>query len=352
MRPRLRDAVMRYVSALILFAFLLLCGCKTVSVSKPQFPAVGSIERLSPELADIIPDGTRVELLADGFKWVEGPVWVPRGEFLLFSDIPANTVYRWKEGNGISAYLKPSGYSGSTPRGGEVGSNGLALDSNGRVILCQHGDRRIAKLEKSGVITALAERYDDRRFNSPNDLVINKRGDIYFTDPIYGLPKGMNDPDRELPYCGVYRLAKNGQVTLLTRQLMLPNGLAFSPDEKWLYVAVSDPARPVIMKYEVKSDGTFGESSVFFDATTLAGSRKELPDGLKVDEKGNLFATGPGGVLVIARDGRHLGTILTGDLTSNCAWGDDDGGTLYITANHMICRIRTLTRGFAAAGKD
>lgn len=342
---------MRYLRV-VTIAFLLLAGCKTVSVPKPQFPAVGSIERLSPELDDIIPDGTRVELLVDGFKWVEGPVWVQRGEFLLFSDIPANTVYRWKEGKGVSAYLKPSGYGGAVPRSGEVGSNGLALDSNGRLILCQHGDRRIAKLEKSGIITPLAERFDDRRFNSPNDLAINKHGDIYFTDPTYGLPKGVNDPDRKLPYCGVYRLSRSGAVTLLARQLSLPNGLAFSPDEKWLYVSVSDPARPVIMKYEIKSDGTLGESSVFFDATALTGSRKGLPDGLKVDEKGNVFATGPGGVLIIARDGRHLGTILTGDLTSNCAWGDDDGGTLYITVNHMICRIRTLTRGVASGGRD
>ncbi|MGA2500169.1 MAG: SMP-30/gluconolactonase/LRE family protein [Tepidisphaeraceae bacterium] len=334
---------MRYFAA-VTITFLFLCGCKTVSVSKQQFPAIGSIERLSPELGDIIADDARVELLADRFKWVEGPVWVPRGEFLLFSDIPANMVYRWKEGKGVSAYLKPAGYSGPTPRGGELGANGLALDANGRLILCQHGDRRIAKLEKSGVVSALAERYDDRRFNSPNDLAINRRGDIYFTDPIHGLAGGATDPGRELPYCGVYRLARNGQVTLLTRQLTLPNGIALSPDEKWLYVSVSDPARPVIMKYEVKSDGTLGEDNIFFDATSLTGSRKGLPDGLKVDEKGNVFATGPGGVLIISPDGRHLGTILTGEPTSNCAWGGD-GGTLYITANHMICRIRTLTRG-------
>ncbi|HXG60801.1 MAG TPA: SMP-30/gluconolactonase/LRE family protein [Planctomycetota bacterium] len=309
----------------------------------------GSIERLDPRLDALIPPDAKMEVLGEGFDWSEGPVWVRSGGYLLFSDIPPNRVMKWKPGEGVSLYLHPSGYTGSRPRTGEPGSNGLLLDPQGRLVLCQHGDRRIARMDApldrpAPKFVTLADRYQGKRFNSPNDAVYHSNGALYFTDPPYGLEKLMEDPAKELDFQGVYRLAPNGEVTLLTRELSRPNGIAFSPDEKTLYVANSDPARAIWMAFDVKADGTVGAGRVFFDATKWVSSRKGLPDGLKVDARGNLFATGPGGVLVFAPDGTHLGTLRTGEATANCAWGDD-GSTLYITADMYLLRIRTSTRG-------
>jgi gluconolactonase len=269
---------------------------------------------------------------------------VRSGRHLLFSDVPQNVVFQWQEGAGTREFLNPSGYTGEKPRGGEPGSNGLTLDAQGRLILCQHGDRQVARLEKDGSMTILARYYHYRRFNSPNDLVYKSNGDLYFTDPPYGLPKLNQDPAKEMVVNGVYRLRKDGQVDLLISNLTFPNGIAFSPDEQTLYVAVSDPKFAVWMAYEVAKDGTVGPGRVFLDVTSMVPERKGLPDGLKVDRAGNLFATGPGGVLVISPDGRHLGTIDTGEPTANCAWGED-GSVLYITANDKLCRIRTSTKG-------
>jgi gluconolactonase len=212
-------------------------------------------------------------------------------------------------------------------------------------VLCQHGDRRVARLEKNGTFTTLADRYQGKRFNSPNDLVFKSNGDLYFTDPPYGLEGNLKDPRKELPFQGVYRVTPEGEVTLLTDEIAFPNGIAFSPDERTLYIAVSDPSRPVVRAYDVRPDGTIANGRVFFDAAPLrAPDRRGLPDGLKVDLRGNLFTTGPGGVLVISPEGKHLGTILTGQATANCAWGDD-GTTLYVTADMFFCRIKTLTKG-------
>lgn len=309
----------------------------------PAYPVVGAIERLDPALDLLIGTNAVIEQLACGFNWTEGPVWMPGG-YLLFSDIPTNAVMKWEEGKGVREYLRPSGYTGSRPRGGESGSNGLTHDSRGRLVLCQHGDRRVVRRESNGRFTALADYYRLHRFNSPNDLVFHSDGDLYFTDPPYGLEKGMDDPNKEMPFQGVYRVSRKGEVTLLTSKMSRPNGIAFSPDETKLYVGNSDPAQPAIMVYEVKKDGTLGEGRVFFDASDLAKTKQGLPDGLKVDLKGNVFATGPGGVLVFSPAGKHLGTISPGDLVSNCAWGND-GSVLYLTANHCICRIQTKTRG-------
>jgi gluconolactonase len=311
-----------------------------------RFPTFGSIDRKDPRFDKLVPPGAKLEKLADGFDWAEGPVWVPRGQYVLFSDIPKNTVFKWKDGRGIETYLKPSGYSGTAPfTGREPGSNGLLLDKEGRLLLCQHGDRRVARQEKDGKLTALADRYQGKRLNSPNDLCLKSNGDLYFTDPPYGLPKQANDPGKELDFQGVYRLSAKGELTLLTKELSRPNGIAFSPDEKTLYVNNSDPARAVVMAFDVKPDGTLGAGRVLFDATALAKTgKKGLPDGLKVDRQGDLFTTGPGGVLVLAPDGTHLGTVETGEPTANCAWGDD-GSTLYITANKYLCRLRTATKG-------
>lgn len=275
----------------------------------------------------------------------EGPIWIRGSGYLLFSDVPRNKVYKWSEGKPATVFLQPSGYTGSTPRGGEPGSNGLTVDSKGRLVLAEHGDRRIGRLEANGKKTTLAEFYRFFRFNSPNDLVYNSKGDLYFTDPPYGLLGKNADPAKELPFCGVYRLKPSGEVTALIRDLTFPNGLAFSPDEKTLYVAVSDPDRAVITAYDVKADGTVENGRVFFDATPAAkAGLKGLPDGLKVDRKGNLFATAPGGVLILGPDGKHLGTISTGVATANCNWGND-GSVLYITADKSLLRVRTSTRG-------
>jgi len=305
---------------------------------------IGMLESLDPRFNELIAPDARVEKLAQGFAWSEGPIWIKDGGYLLFSDVISNTVFKWKEGEGISEFLKPSGYTGKVPRGGEPGSNGLTVDSQGRLTLCEHGDRRIARLEKDGHKTTLADRFEGKRFNSPNDLVYKSNGDLYFTDPPYGLEAREKDPKKEIPFQGVYRLKPNGELTLLTDQLTFPNGLAFSPDEKTLYVAVSDPAKAVWMAYDVKPDGAIANGRVFFDATDWVKTRPGLPDGMKVDKDGNLFATGPGGVHVFAPGGRHLGTINTGEKTANCNWGGD-GSVLYITANHFLCRIQTKTKG-------
>jgi gluconolactonase len=310
-----------------------------------KYPAFGTIERIDPRIDKIIPKDAVVEKLADGFQWVEGPVWIRAGHFLLFSDIPQNSIFQWKEGEGVKLYMKPSGYTGSKPRGGEPGSNALILNPEGRLVLCEHGDRRVSRVEKDGTKTTLVDRYEGKRLNSPNDGVYKSNGDLYFTDPPYGLEKNWDDPARELDFCGVYRLAKDGSLTLLTKDLSRPNGIAFSPDEKTLYVAVSDPKNPVWMAYDVKEDGTLGAGRVFYDSTAWVKERKKgLPDGMKVDQAGNLFATGPGGLHIFTPDGTLLGTLATGVATSNCNWGED-GSTLFITADKQICRIRLTTKG-------
>lgn len=305
----------------------------------------GTILRKDARFDKLIPPSAQLEKLAGGFEWSEGPVWAREGGYLLFSDIPNNAVMRWKEGEGTSVFLKPAGYTGAAARQGEPGSNGLLFDRQGRLILCEHGDRRVARLEKDGKKTTLADRYEGKRLNSPNDAVLKSNGDIYFTDPPYGLEKGVEDPARELDFQGVYRISASGELTLLTRDISRPNGIAFSPDEKKLYVACSDPDRAVWYVHDVKPDGTLENGRIFFDATAwVKQGKKGLPDGLKVDQQGNLFATGPGGVHVLAPDGTHLGTIDTGEATANCGWGGD-GSTLYITADMYLCRIKTATRG-------
>jgi gluconolactonase len=311
---------------------------------RPASGALGSIERLDPELDTLLANDAVIEKLAHGFDWSEGPVWMPGGH-LLFSDVPMNTIFKWSERGGVSIFLQPSGYSGATPRGGEPGSNGLTRDRRGRLIACQHGDRRVARLQ-NGKWVSIADRFEGKRFNSPNDVVQKSNGDFYFTDPPYGLVRNVDDPAKEIPFQGVYRVsAKNGEVTLLTRDVTRPNGIAFSPDEKILYVASSDPQKAIWMAYPVNEDGTLGTGRVLFDSTpSVKVKKKGLPDGLKVDQRGNLWATGPGGVLIIAPDGKHLGTLATGEATANCAWGGD-GSTLYITADMYLCRVKTKVKG-------
>jgi gluconolactonase len=309
-----------------------------------NFPAIGQVVRLDPALDRLVAPEARIEVLASGFEWSEGPAWIKEGKYLLFSDIPRNSIYKWKEGAGITLYMKPSGYTGVDDYGAEPGSNGLLLDARGRLVLCEHGDRRISRLEPAGGKRTLVDNYMGKRLNSPNDAVYRSNGDLYFTDPPYGLPKRWDDPRRELDFCGVYRLATDGSLTLLAKNMTRPNGIAFSPDEKTLYVAQSDPASAIWMAYPVEEDGTLAAGRVFYDTTPQMGKLPGSPDGLKVDREGNLFATGPGGVYVITPQGKLLGRIDTGERTANCAWGDD-GSMLYITADTYLCRIRTRTRG-------
>ncbi|NUQ19374.1 MAG: SMP-30/gluconolactonase/LRE family protein [Gemmatimonadaceae bacterium] len=312
----------------------------------PRVMAVGSIERLDPALDALVPRDARVERLAGGFSWAEGPAWRKNGGYLVFSDAPHNTMWRWKEGEGLSVFLRPAGYTGQNPPGREIGSNGITIDANGAVVYADHGNRLVTRLVDSNFTKViLAERYQGKRFNSPNDLVFRSNGDLYFTDPPYGLAGQDSDPAKELPFNGVYRVTPGGEVTLLTKELTRPNGIAFSPDERTLYVANSDPAHAVWMAYDVAADGTIGNGRVLFDATPLAKQGKPgLPDGMRVDRAGNLFAAGPGGILVLTPQGKHLGTIVTGQPTANCAWGDD-GSTLYMTANDQLFRIRLTTTG-------
>ncbi|MCE2726831.1 MAG: SMP-30/gluconolactonase/LRE family protein [Planctomycetaceae bacterium] len=308
-------------------------------------PTLGSIERLDPRFDALVPRDATIEVLASGFEWAEGPVWLKDQQAILFSDIPRNRVMRFKDGAGLSVYLEPAGFTGPGSYGSERGSNGLTLDRQGNLISCEHGDRRVSRLTPGGGKRTIADNYRGKRFNSPNDCTVHSSGAIYFTDPPYGLPKGWDDDRRELDFCGVYRVTPDGTVTLVCDTMTRPNGICLSPDEKRLYVAQSDPQAPIWKVFNVKPDGTLDEGRTFFDGTKLFQERKKgLPDGLKVDFAGNVFATGPGGVLVFAADGTHLGTLLTGQATANCCFGGD-GRTLYMTADSHLCRVRLTTQG-------
>lgn len=334
------------------FALAAMAGCvsheeEEETYGAPAPEAIGTVIRLDDRMDALVPEDAVIEKLAEGFAWSEGPVWVPdEGGYLLFSDIPSNTIYRWDEKDGLSPYLRPAGYAGSDPAGAEMGTNGLALDAEGRLVMCDHGNRQIARLDDANFTReTIADAYDGKRLNSPNDLVFHSSGDLYFTDPPYGLA-GLNDsPDKELPFNGVYRVDASGAVSLLTDELGFPNGIAFSPDEKTLYVANSGGANPVIRAYDVQDDGTLANSRVFFDgAALIADGAVGAFDGMAVDTEGNLFATGPGGVLALTPEGEHLGTLSTGERIANCAFGDD-GSTLYLTSDMFLARIRLHAQG-------
>jgi len=334
-----------YPQLLLSLVVILGALCNGLVVTAADGPTFGSIERLDPAFDKLVPENARIEVLSGGFVWTEGPVWVPKdGGYLLFSDIPRNSVFKWKEGDGVSLFLCPSGYTGNTFYGLEPGSNGLLLDSQGRLVSCEHGDRRVSVLTENGGKRTLVDNYRGKRFNSPNDAVYKSNGDLYFTDPPYGLPKRFEDPRRELDFCGVYRLSKDGQLTLLTTELSRPNGIGLSPDEKTLYVAQSDPKSAIWRAFPVKEDGTLGKSRILYDATEWVGKRPGLPDGMAVDKLGHIWATGPGGVLVFSPDGKLLGRLNTGRPTANCTFGED-GKTLFVTADAYLCRVRTLATG-------
>jgi gluconolactonase len=324
------------------------CGARGASADLGSSIGIATevvIERLDPRLEELIPTGTVVERVVDGNSWSEGPVWEVRDGSLLFSDVPRNGVFRWKEGEGIIPVIERSGYTGDAPfRGAEPGWNGLAFDAEGRLLLCQHGDRRIVRVEPEGRRTGLADRFEGNRLHSPNDLIVGPNGDLYFTDPPFGLPGSFDDPAKEVAFQGVYRLSGDGALTALVRDLEAPNGLGFSPDGRTLYVSNAVHRRPIWMAYQVLPDGSVGGGRVFADASAYVTPEEGVPDGLKVDAQGNLFAAGPGGVHIFAPDGTRLGRIITGVKTGKVAWGGDRSD-LYIAANHWILRVRTRTRG-------
>ena len=329
-------------------AFLFFTTLLSIPVfSQKAYPTLGKVTYNDPKLEKLLPKDSKLEVLAMGFDWCEGPVWVKDGGFLLFSDVPKNTVYKWDEKTELSVFLKPSGFTGRGEYSNEPGSNGLMIDKKGRLISCEHGDRRISAMPllNGGKVT-LSDNFEGKRFNSPNDVVEHAtNGSYYFTDPPYGLPKKQNDPSREVKQFGVYRIDTDGKTTLQIGDLTRPNGLAFSPDGKTLYVAQSDPEKAIWMSYPLESNGSIGKGKLLFDATNMVKAGKiGLPDGFKTDKAGNIWSSGPGGLLVISPAGKLLGRIEMGELTSNCAWGDD-GSVLYMTVDGYICRIKTNTIG-------
>ncbi|WP_417740569.1 SMP-30/gluconolactonase/LRE family protein [Rosistilla oblonga] len=303
--------------------------------------SLGRIERLDPALDKLLAKDAKIEVLASGFTWSEGPLWVPEEDgYVLLSDIPRNSIFRWDAKRGVSLFMSPSGYTGNTYYGLEPGANGLALDAKGQVMMCEHGDRRVSVLTRDGGKRTLVDNYQGKRLNSPNDLVLHSSGAIYFTDPPYGMPKRYDDPRRELDFCGVYRLATDGTLTLISKELARPNGIGLSPDEKTLYVAQSDPKQAIWARFALNDDGTAGAMSILYDATDQVGKLPGLPDGLAVDPQGNLWASGPGGIYVFEPSGKLIGRLLTGQRTSNCTLGGPDGKDLFITADSYLCRVR------------
>jgi gluconolactonase len=327
---------------LLIACGLALVSCRNKSSSRTEYSTTGSVERLSPVMDEIFSKNALPEVIADSFIWSEGPLWLPEQEMLIFSDVPENTVYQWNEIDGLNIYLKPSGYTGELVRSGESGSNGLHLSPEGDLILCQHGDRRIGRMEASPGhpepnYSTLSDNWDGKRFNSPNDLVISRKGDIYFTDPAYGMELKWKDPKREIDFAGVYHLSPNGQVSLLIDSIPAPNGIGLSPDETRLYIASSGKDRSWY-EYRFAKDGILTEGRVAFRAEDLVGYKGNNPDGLVVRDDGIIFASGPGGVLVFDPDWNHLGTVMVEQKVSNCELGNGDN-YLYFTADMFLIRI-------------
>lgn len=324
---------------LLLFIVFFFAACTGSEKTNEQAPDPAEEQPIKAELVMLRKDKPNalrlagpIRKLAGDLIFIEGPVWIPAG-YLLFTDVPANRIYKWEAGKDLSIYMEPSGLNRENAVDstyfGNGGANGLLLDNENRLLICQHGHRQVVRIEPDSSVTVLADHYRGKRFNSPNDIAIRKNGDIYFTDPPYGLPGGDQDPIKELPFNGVYRISR-GEVTLLDSTLTRPNGLAFSPDEKFLFVAVSDPEHKVWYRYEVAADGTLKNKSLLHDVT--AETADGLPDGMVVDAKGRLFATGPGGVWVFDADGSLLARIQPDEVPANCTLGGENGNTLFMTA--------------------
>ena len=324
------------------FSLLILAGIIT-SCSKKEMKPMGTIERIDPALDELVSKDAQPEIIAEGYKWSEGPCWLEATQTVIWSDVPNNTIYQWSEEKGVSVYLTPSGYTGTVPRGGEMGSNGLTLNREGKLVLCQHGDRRVAMMDapldnpKANFIT-LSDNIDGKKLSSPNDAVVRSNGDVFFTDPPYGLPKQAEDTTKETPYNGVYK-ASNGKTTLLVDSLTRPNGIAFLPGEKTFIVANSDPDKAIWYAFDLGANDSVTNARVFYDATTEAKTEKGLPDGFRIDKAGNIYASGPGGIWIFNSSGKVLGKIKLTEPASNCALSDDEK-TLFITNNMYVLRVK------------
>lgn len=339
---------MRILTSLILI--ILIVSCNTPKSEKTQmnpdnksYKVIGEIRKLDPRLDKVINTEAKIDVIAEGYNWSEGPLWIESEQMLIWSDVPENTLYSWKEGEKAKVYLQPSGYTADKEQKRQ-GANGLLLNISGELILCQHGDRRMAKMDapvaspKPQFVT-IADHYNGKKFNSPNDAIYDKDGFLYFTDPPYGLEKQDEDPNKEIPFNGVYRVSPKGEVVLLTDELSRPNGIAFSPDYSKCYVANSDPEKAIWMVYDMNEDRSFKSGKVFYDATSMISEGKGLPDGLKVNKENIIFATGPGGVFIFSPAGDHLGTIDPGFATANCAFNADES-VLFMTAHMYVTKVR------------
>jgi gluconolactonase len=324
------------------FYFVALVAIITSCNTKEE-KTIGSIERIDPELNSIIDAKAKVEVIADSFVWSEGPVWVDQYKMLLFSDVPKNTIYKWTEEKGLETYLTPSGFTGEKSLSQEPGSNGLTL-KDGKLVMCQHGDRRIAMMDapldapKPNFIS-IADNYNGKKFDSPNDVIIRSNGDVFFTDPPYGLPNHENDSTKEAPYQGVYKASADGKVTLLVDSLTKPNGIAFLPGEKTFIVANSDPDKAIWYAFDLGENDSVTNARIFYNATSFAKTEKGLPDGFKVDKQGNVFASGPGGIWIFNKDAKVIGKIKLTEATSNIALADDDK-TLFATCDMYVIRVK------------
>lgn len=328
---------MKYIiaSALLIAAF---------SCTQKEVKTIGTIERIDPALDAIVNTDAKVEVIADGFNWSEGPLWIEDQQMLIFSDVPENIVYKWSATGGKEVYLTTSGYTGSaSPYSGEEGSNGLTLNNEGKLVLCQHGDRRVSLMDapidapRPSFIT-IADNFEGKKLNSPNDAVFNKKGDLFFTDPPYGLPQQAESTIKEIQFNGVYR-SSGGKTSLLTDSVTRPNGIAFLPGEKTLLVANSDPEKALWYAFDLSENDSIINARIFYDARETAKTEPGLPDGLKVDKNGNVFASGPGGVWIFNQDGKLLGKIKITESVSNCGFSTDEK-TLYITADMYLVRVK------------
>ena len=324
------------------FLLFLVTSLFSVCAQEPK-PTVGTIESVSDELSRLIEKDAKVEIVAEGFQFTEGPLWLEKEQMLLFSDVPANTIYKWTAANGKEVYLKSAGYTDTAKRGGFLGPNGLSLSQDGKLLICQHGDRRIARMDapidapKPNFVTIAGE-YNGKKLNSPNDLFITSAGDVYFTDPSYGFEQGMKDPKKETPYQGVYKLDKSGRITLLVDSIEQPNGIGILPDGKTLIVSNSDNRRKRWYAYDIAPNGSLANAKLFYDVSNEKGMGG--CDGFKIDKAGNVFAAGPGGIWIFTKTGKLIGKIRVDGITAaNCAL-TPDGKTLFITATNYLLRVK------------
>ena len=323
-----------------LLLIIILISCQ----NKSSYKTIGEIERIDASLDSILSPIAKPEIIAEGLDWSEGPLWIEKDKMLLFSDVPRDTVFKWTEEKGKEVYLTPSGYTDTAKRGGEMGSNGLTTDNDGNLILCQHGNRQIARMDAPldkpvAKYISIANAYQGKKFNSPNDVIYNSKGEVFFTDPPYGLEKNMDDPKKEIPFQGVYKVKKNGEVVLLTDTLTRPNGILLLPGEKTLLVANSDPEKPNWYAFDIGANDSLTNSRIFYSTLGSDKKLKGSPDGMKADKAGNVFATGPGGIWIFNKSGKLAGKIKLPDATSNCALSADEK-TLYITNDMYVLRLK------------